>query len=92
MIRGGKERGGLGINLSQESNRVTVGVRGLPENTSDLALHCGASRDTRAYVDARGGGALQQRKRGAGRGRVSPVGEGFIGGLALVYIVSNGFA
>lgn len=34
-----------GVNHSQESNRVTVGVRGLLENTSDqleLALHCGA--------------------------------------------------
>lgn len=65
MIRGGKERGGLGINLSQESNRVTVGVRGLPENTSDLALHCGASRDTRAHVDARGGGGRCNNVNGA---------------------------
>lgn len=86
---------GVGINLSQESNRVTV--RGLPENTSDRgqSWRCIAVRpvcDTHVYSTAwlwhRDGATTQETERREG----SAVGEGFIGGLALVYIVSNGFA
>lgn len=66
-----------GINLSQESNRVTVGVRGLAENTSDrgqsrrcIAVHPVTRRCARARVDAcvgaegrcnNGGGELARR-------------------------------